>query len=97
MKDPNLGEELILDTGYCIYLQGNLLMITNHLRLLLIQLFSEASEHLEKLTFGGELRLELVGPHLGRGGSRKMLFADVFDVNVWEGRRVDDPSVPSGH
>jgi len=52
---------------------------------------------LEELTFGGELRLGMAGPHLGCGSSGRLLFADVFNENVWAGRRVDDPRASSGH
>ena len=63
----NLGEESILDAGSRVSLQGILLTFTNRLRPLLVQLFLEAGEHLEKLTFGGELSLGLIGPCLWHG------------------------------
>ena len=81
-EDLNLSEELILDADRLVSLQGCLFMFTNRLRMLLIQLFLKAGEYLEDLTFSGEPFLRLVDPHLERGSSGRLLFADVFDVNV---------------
>jgi len=94
MKDLNLGEELILEVCCRVSLQGSLLTFMNRLRTLLIQLFLEADKYLEELTFGGEPCLRLV---VGRGRSGRLLFADVLDVNVWTGRRVDGPRGPNSH
>ena len=91
-----LVKELILDAGCRVSIQGSLLTFMNRVRLLLIQLFLEVCEYLEELTFGVEPCSGLVGPHLGRC-SLGRFFADVFDVNVWAGRRVDGPSASSGH
>ena len=55
---------------------------TNHFRSLLIQLFLEAGEHLEKLTFGGELCLRLVSPYFMRVKWGRVLFVNVFNVSV---------------
>jgi len=95
MEDLHLGEELILDAGCRISLHDSLLAFTNCLSPLLIQLFLEVGEHLEKLTFSEKSCLELVGPHLRHGSSEGVLFTDVCDVNARAERRVDDPRAPS--
>ena len=68
-EDLNLGEELIWDAGRYNSLQASLFTFMNRIRSLLIQLFLEATEHLEVLTFDGESCLGLVGPHLERSSS----------------------------
>ena len=97
MKDLNLGEKLILDVVCCVSLQGSQFTFTNRLRPLLLQLFLEAGKHLEKLIFGRERCLGLIGPLLGHGSWKREVFITFFDVNVWEERRTDDPHVPGGH
>ena len=92
-----MGEKLILDASDRVSLQGSLLTFIDHLRLLLVQLFLEAGEHLEKLTFSGEPRFRMVGPHLWFGSWGRVFFTSVFDGNVQVGRRVDNPRAPSGH
>jgi len=64
-EDLNQGEQLILDAGGRVSLQGSLLTSTNRLRSLFFQLFLEISEHLEKLTFGGASCFRLINFHSG--------------------------------
>ena len=63
-EDLDLGEELILNASDRISFQGSLLTLTNRLCSLLLQLFLEIGEHLEKLTFSGASRFKLINQHL---------------------------------
>jgi len=94
-EDLNLGEKLILDASHRVSLRA----ACSRSQIASARCLSNCffGEHLEKLTFGGELCLGLVGPHFGLGSLRRALFADIFDVNVWARRRVDDPRSPNGH
>jgi len=83
-----MDKELILDAGDRVSPEQSSHFTYRHIPLL-VQLFLEAGEHLEKLTFNGEPRLGLVGPHLWRGSWGRVFFAGFFDMNIRVEGRVD--------
>jgi len=61
---------------------------------LFFQLLLEIGEHLEELIFSEILHFMLIHPYLGHDWEFSVGF---FDVNAWEGRRVDGLRVPDVH
>jgi len=58
----------------------------------------EAGEHLEELTFRREPGFVSVGPCLRCSSGGRVLFSDVFDVNIEMGRgRIGRPRDPNGY
>ena len=84
-EDLDLGDELILDASSRVSFPGMLLTYTNCLRSLLLQLFLEIGEHLEKLIFNGAPCFRLINPYLEHGSWGRKLFVDFFDMSERRG------------